>query len=124
MFVRQTVLFVCLADGYGDRSLSGSIASHRISDYFTTASPYLGLSIALIAPSVMNISKEEVESLYRQAGQEVHVEDAQFLYEGEFVDTPGTRKRIRDAAQDLGLGFELQEFQVNVPFDSSASFCF
>jgi hypothetical protein len=62
----------------------------------------------------MNISKEDVEILYSQAGQEVNVEDARFVYEGEFVDTLGTRKRISDAAHELGLGFELQEFQVTV----------
>jgi hypothetical protein len=68
----------------------------------------------------MNISKEEVESLYRQAGQEVDVEEAQFVYEGDFVDTPGTRKRINDAVDELGLGYELQEFQVTIsPFYSS-----
>jgi hypothetical protein len=62
----------------------------------------------------MDISKEEFESLYGQAGQEVLADDARFLYEGKFVDTPGTRERIRDAALELGLGFELQEFQVSV----------
>jgi hypothetical protein len=62
----------------------------------------------------MNITKEEVEILYTQAGQEVNVEDARFIYEGEFVDTPGTRRRISDAAHELGLGYDLQEFQVTV----------
>ena len=80
----------------------------------TTPKPYHGPSIAHTAPSVMDISKEEFESLYGQAGQEVLAEDARFLYEGEFVDSPGTRERIRDAALELGLGFELQEFQVSV----------
>ena len=69
-------------------------------------------SITMSDESVLNISSEQIYSLYKEAGKEIPYTEAKFTHDSDILMGGHKKKIIEDSINRLGISHQLAEFHV------------
>ena len=61
----------------------------------------------------LNITQEQVNTLYNEAGREMNYRDQVFKYDKEIPVTNQSKSRMNSVLTDMEVNFQLAEFQVD-----------